>query len=144
MYCDDCKKVVRVDLPECVHFGAFTAQKNSESSMVILRKPDGSISIPWEPTARCPKGAVREEVRGSRAVRKLERELDAKDISKHHRYQEKMERMMAPINASVRDGLKRQMANARNPFEKDFARRALERIDRTPITSGYDPGNHRD
>jgi hypothetical protein len=142
-YCDDCKKVVRVDLPECVHFGAFVQQKNAESSMVVFRSADGKVSIPWEPNAKCPAGYQREEVRGARNVRKLERELDAKDLARHRQHQEKMERFMAPINSSMREGLKAQMRNARHPFEKDLAQAALDHLDRG-YSDRYDAGNHRD
>ena len=144
LYCNACKDVKQISPePECVHFGKLPRRRNSESSMVIFRNADGKVSIPWEPNARTPKGFVREEVRGARAVRKLERELDARDLQRHRHYQEKHERIMAPINASVRDGLKRQMSSARTQFEKDYVRRMLERLERKPVTSGFDAGNHR-
>lgn len=149
--CAKCTLPVRVDDgsfktrtgKRCEHLGG-TPHRNSESSMVIFRFADGRISVPWEPGSKVPAGAVREEVRGARAVRKLEREMDAKDLSKHRHYEEKLERMMEPVNASMRAGLRRQMANARTPFERDYVRGVLDRLERKPATSGYEAGNHRD
>lgn len=144
-FCHDCQKVKQTHpLPGCIHFGKQPRHRNSESSMVIFRYPDGRTSIPWSPDAKTPKGAIREEVRGAKAVRKLERELDAKDLSKHRHYQEKLERMMEPVQASMREGLRRQMSNASTQFEKDYVRGVLDRLDRKPVTSGFEAGNHRD
>lgn len=145
LYCEPCKKVRQVSPePACIHFGKRSLQHNSESSMVVFRFADGRTSIPWSPDAKLPRGAVREEIRGAKAVRKLERELDAKDLSKHRHYQEKLERMMEPINASMRAGLHRQMSNATTQFERDYVRGVLDRLDRQPASSGYEAGNHRD
>jgi len=140
-YCDTCKAVKQTyPDPECSHFGKV--QRNTESVMVIFRGPDGKVSIPWSDKTKTPEGFVREEVRGAKAVRKLERELDAKDLARHHQYQEKMERFMEPINNSVREGLKRQRDNARHPFERDLAAAALARMDRG-YSQNFDAGNHR-
>ncbi len=145
LWCRECAAVRQTyPKPECVHFGKVKRHRNSESSMVVFRFKDGRVSIPWEPGTKVPQGAVREEVRGARAVRKLEREMDAKDLSRHHNYQEKLERMMEPVNHSMREGLRHQMRNATTTFEREYVQATLDRLDRKPVTSGYDPGNHRD
>lgn len=140
-YCDPCAKVVRIDEPECAHFGR--AQRNSESVTVVFRGPDGKISIPWEPTAKCPEGFVREEVRGARAVRRLERELDAKDLATHRATEERKARFQEPINKVVRENLHHKLRNARHPFERQLVQGMLDRMDRG-YSSNYEAGNHRD
>lgn len=139
-HCTPCNRVVRVDEPECAHFGR--AQRNSESVTVVFRGPDGKVSIPWEPTAKCPEGFVREEVRGARAVRRLERELDAKDLATHRATEERKARFQEPINKVVRENLLHRMRNATHPFEKSLAQAALDRMERSYSTN-YDAGNHR-
>ena len=144
-FCPDCSAVKQTHPePGCVHFGKQRRHTNSESSMVVFRFADGRTSIPWSPDAKVPRGAVREEIRGAKAVRKLERELDAKDLSKHRHYQEKLERMMEPIQASMRSGLRQQMNRATTQFERDYVRAAMERLDRKPSEQNWEAGNHRD
>src|SRR6266478_4381686 len=111
MYCDDCSKVVRVDLPECVHFGASKSGGNVGSVTVVYRAKDGTTSVPWNPddprvVANAKrKGLERIEYRGVKGERRLAKELDEKDYSRHLRHQEKMERLMAPQVAMRREGL---------------------------------------
>src|SRR5262252_755070 len=93
--CTKCESPVRVDDGSyqndrgevCQHYGARLRQHNCESSMVIFRSPNGKISIPWQPDAPCPKGYRREEIHGANNVRHLERELDARDIARHEKFQ---------------------------------------------------------
>lgn len=141
-YCDDCSKVVRTDVPECVHYGAYKLQKNTESVTVVFRSKDGRVSIPWEPNAKCPTGYVREEVRGSRAVRRLERELDAKDLQRHRESQLRMEAMKAPQLHYHRERLKQIAREHPHQFGRDLAKAALSRSERG-YSSNYDAGNHR-
>jgi len=156
MYCDDCAKVVRVDLPECVHFGAIKVSKHVESTTVVFRSSSGKISIPWDDKTPCPKGYVREEIRGARAVRRLEQELDAKDLQRHRNWQEKRqllfrhderrEDLKQIISQGVTtkvdaDGTRRTIHVSQ--FGRDLARQALRRIDSAP-PERYDPGNYRE
>lgn len=141
-YCDSCSKVVRTDIPECVHYGAYRMQKNVESVTVVFRGPDGKVSIPWEPGAKCPSGYVREEVRGARAVRRLEKELDAKDLAKHRHFKEQQERLFSPQMNHHRENLKHIARTHQHQFGRDLAKAALARSERG-YSSTYDPGNHR-
>src|SRR5438552_521156 len=96
LHCTDCNSVVRVAPdPECVHFGKAT-RRTTESVTTIFRGPNGRVSIPWSPDAKVPKGFVKEEVRGARAVRRLEKELDAQDLQRHRHNQESEHRVFGP------------------------------------------------
>jgi hypothetical protein len=160
MYCDDCHKVVRVDLPECIHFGACTMRRNAESVTVVYRNKDGKISTPWNPdhprvVANARKhGLERVEIRGARAVRKFERELDARDLSRHRRHMEKREQLFAPmINRArqdlhdiVREGQTRignQVIKV-SQQGRNLAREELRRLERGYSEQNWESGNHRD
>lgn len=156
--CDKCKGPVRVDDgsflnskgEQCDHLGQRS--RNAESTMTIFRGPDGKISIPWEPDAPCPKGYVVEEVRGTRAVRKLERELDQKDIARHKSHQEKLRLLHEPARAKRREDLKQIIREGVtthegrtirvSEFGRAIAREALRRSE-SGYTKQYDPGNYR-
>jgi hypothetical protein len=117
--------------------------RNAESVTVVFRGPNGETSIPWEPTAKCPPGYQREEIRGSWAVRKLERELDAKDLQHYRETQERKQMLIEPRLQHHRENLKQIVREARNPFERHLAQAALDRSQRGYSTN-YDPGNHRE
>lgn len=162
--CEKCQGPVRVDDgsylnhkgEQCTHFfeiGVDTG-RNSESVTVIFRGPNGKVSIPWEPDTPCPAGYVREEVRGARAVRRLEKELDAKDIARYRQHQEKLQRVFAPQRAQRREDLKQIIREGVtthegrtirvSQFGRDLARERLRRLDQESSTRGnYDPGNYR-
>lgn len=120
--------------------------------MTIFRGPNGKISIPWEPNAPCPKGYVVEEVRGARAVRRLEKELDAKDIQRHQQFQEKLRRLHEPARAKRREDLKQIIREGVtthegrtirvSEFGRAIAREALRRSE-AGYSKQYDPGNYR-
>lgn len=156
-YCDGCKKVVRIDLPECVHFGAFKAGKNTESVTVVFRSPDGKVSIPWDPNTPCPKGYVREEVRGARATRKLEKELDARDYRRYQHFQQKKEVIFGPRRQRSREDLKQIIRDGTytmtgrdghtqtrhvTEFGRSLAREALRRMD-SGYSKPFEAGNYR-
>lgn len=144
IFCDQCHTCIRTDDGSyCQHYLTRGRTHNVESTMTIFRSHDGKVSVPWSPDSKCPKGFVREEVRGARAVRRLEKELDSKDLARHRHFQEKTERMMEPINRSIREGLKHQMRNARHPFEKQLAQAALDKMERG-YGDRFEAGNHRD
>lgn len=142
-YCDDCSKVVRTDIPECVHFGAFKMQKNAESVTVVFRSKDGKVSIPWSPDAKCPPNYVREEIRGARAVRKLEREMDASDLRRHRKSTARMEALKAPQLNYHRERLKQIAREHPHQFGRDLAKAALTKSEQGYSTN-FDAGNHRD
>lgn len=147
-YCDDCAKVVRTDIPECVHYGAYKMARNSESVTVVYQSKDGKTSIPWDPdnpkvVAQAKKaGMVRVEYRGAAGERRLGKMLDVQDYDKHQASEERKARFQEPINKVVRENLLHRMRNARHPFEKSLAQAALDRMERSYSTN-YDAGNHR-
>jgi len=156
LWCKDCEAVREVSPePACVHFGRVPKRRNAESVTVVFRSPDGKVSIPWEPNAPCPKGYVREEVRGARAVRRLEKELDAKDMKRYQRFQENRQRLFRHdkrredlkqiVSQGVttkidHDGSRRTIQVSQ--FGRDLAREALRKMDNAP-SERYEPGNYR-
>lgn len=162
--CTKCEAPVRVDDgsflntrgEQCEHL--FEPRKNCESSLTVFRSPDGKISIPWEPTDPCPPGYQIEEVKGARAVRRLEKELDSQDRKRYEQFQLKLERVKGPgrekrrqdLQQIIRDGVT-TVPDGRggirtihvSPFGRDIARAALARIDRGTYSKNYDPGNYR-
>ena len=158
IWCNDCKALIRLDTGEyCDHYIAKNFP-SIESVTVVFRGPNGDVSIPWDHSSPTPEGYVREELRGSRALRKLERELDAKDIKRHAQYQEKVERQFymqreqrrRDLHDMIRtgvavvqgaDGSKRTIHLSERG--RDLARAQLERGQRG-YSERYDPGNHRD
>ena len=164
--CEKCCGPVRVDDgsftnhrgQRCEHFYESTPSKNAESVMVIFRGPDGKVSIPWEPNTPCPKGYVVEEVRGAPAVRRLEKELDQKDIQRYKRHQAKLERIFAPQRAQRREDLKQLARDGVttvrekdgstrtiqvSEFGRALAREKLRRLDQGGYANNYEPGNYR-
>lgn len=102
------------------------------------------MSIPWEPGAKCPAGYERQEVRGARAVRRLEKELDAKDLTKHRHFKEQQERLFSPQMNHHRENLRHIVRNATHPFQKSLAQAALDRSQRGYSNQNWEAGNHRD
>lgn len=156
LYCRDCKAVKQVSpAPECIHFGKVGRTRNCASSMTIFRGPDGQISVPWDDKTPCPKGYEREEIRGARAVRQIERELDAKDIARHRRFQENRQKLFRhdqrreDLKQIISQGVTTKRDAQGNvktihvtEFGRKLAREALRRMDSAP-TDRYDPGNYR-
>jgi len=162
--CYKCETSVRVDDnsfinsrgEQCEHF--FDQTKNTESSLTVFRSPDGKVSIPWEPNAPCPAGYRKEEIRGARATRKLERELDAQDRKRYQQHQLKLEAVKGPgrekrradLQQLIRDGVTTvpdgrggQRTIHVTQMGRDIARAALAKIDNRPTSGNYDPGNYR-
>lgn len=158
IYCDQCRHCIRTDDGSyCRHYLTRARTHNVESSMVVFRSPDGKVSIPWEPNAPCPAGYVREEVRGARAVRKLERELDARDLRRHQQHMAKREFVFGPQRQKRREDLKQIVRDGSytvtdrdgrthtkhvTQVGRDLARAALSRLD-SGYSKSYDPGNYR-
>jgi hypothetical protein len=161
--CKDCLGPVRIDDGSyqnqhgevCQHYGARVLQRNCESNMTIFRSPDGQVSIPWEPDTPCPKGYIKEEVRGARAVRRLERELDARDIQRHHNWLRKRDHLFnrsqrrEDLKQIARDGVytvtdKDGCKHTKHvsEFGRSMARQALRKMD-GGYSERYDPGNFR-
>lgn len=121
--------------------------------MTVFRGPNGEISIPWERSTPCPKGYEVEEVRGARAVRRLEKELDAKDIKRHQDFKLKQEAIFGPqrekrrqdLRQIVRDGV--TVHEGRTIRVSDFGRAVaqakLDQLNKGGYSDCYDPGNHR-
>ena len=158
LWCETGNHLIRTDNGEfCEHYIAKHSTKGVESVTVIFRGPDGKITLPWQHDAPCPPGSVREEVRGPKALRRLEKELDAKDLKRHRDYVEKEARLKAPglarrradLHQIIRDGATtvpdgkggRRTIHV-SPFGREIARHALARMERG-YSDRYDPGNHR-
>lgn len=147
--CDKCHGLVRVDDGSystrngvCEHLDADYRHRNVESSMTVFKYADGRTSIPWSPDVPTPRGAERVEVRGSHNVRKLERELDAKDSARHRKHKESVERVFGPELAARRKNLRQIAREHPHQFGRDLAAAALQRSQRG-YSENYDPGNHR-
>jgi len=152
LHCVDCNQVVRISPdPECVHYGKLPRRRNSESVTVVFRGPNGRVSIPWSPDAKIPKGFVREEVRGARAVRRLEKELDAQDLIRHRRNQESEHRVFGPSRQRIREDLHQMIREGvakvgdrtvqLTDTGKEYARAALKKLD-GGYSKNFDPDNH--
>lgn len=151
IWCDKGNHLIRVDDGSlCEHYAP--PARNTESTMTIFRGPGGKISIPWDPSTPCPPGYTLEQVRGARAVRKLEKELDAKDIKRHQQFQEKLQRLHAPSKAQRREDLKQIVRDGVtthegrtirvSEFGREMARQALQRSEQK-YSQNYEPGNYR-
>lgn len=159
LYCAACKAVMQVSPePECVHFGRASRQHNAESVMVVFRSPDGKVSIPWEPNTPCPKGYVREEIRGVRATRRLEKELDTIDRKRYEQHQLKLQNVLGPQRerrrqdlhqiiregqTTVPDGRGGQRTIRVTEMGRNIAREALRKMDNGGYSQRYEPGNYR-
>lgn len=153
IYCTTGDHMIRTDDGSyCDHYIEKHVDKGVESVTVIFRSPDGKISIPWDHSSPCPAGYQREEVRGPKALRKLERELDAADIKRHNNFRDNRDRLFAPMRQQRRDDLQQIVRDGVTVHEgrtirvtqqgRDIARAALERSERG-YSDRYDPGNHR-
>lgn len=158
--CEKCKGPVRVDDGSlinhkgepCTHFGG-PRERNVESVTTIFLGPDGKISIPWERNTPCPPGYVVEEVRGAQAVRKLEKELDQKDIKRYQQHKLKQEAIFGAQRAKRQEDLKQivregvAIHEGRTIKVSDFGRRIaqekLDQLNKGGYSQNYDPGNHR-
>lgn len=163
--CYDCHGPVRIDDGSyqnqrgevCQHYGARSPQKNVESTLVIFRGADGKPSIPWDPNTPCPKGYTREEIRGVRATRRLEKELDARDYARHQHFQQKKEVIFGPRRQRSREDLKQIIRDGTytvtdgngsiktrhvTEFGRSLAREALRRMD-SGYSKPFEAGNYR-
>lgn len=153
IYCSTGDHMIRTDDGSyCEHFEAQQSTKGVESVTVVFRSPDGKVSIPWDHETPCPPGYAREEIRGPRALRKLERELDAADIKRHNNFRDNRDRLYEPQRRQRREDLRQIIRDGVTVHEgrtirvtqqgRDIARAALERGERG-YSDRYDPGNHR-
>lgn len=120
--------------------------------MTIFRSKDGKISIPWSRDTPCPPNYVAEEVRGARAVRRLEKEMDAKDIQRHQNHQLKQQAIFGPQREKRKEDLRQIVREGQtvhegrtikvSEFGRELARQALRKSEQG-YSQNYSPGNYR-